>query len=130
MKKNTVKQPHPLCVQLRMLRKAAGLSLNDIQVRYPEWSAVVLGSYERGDRQPPVPKLDAALRLYGWGLGAVPLSEKAVLLPDDMIATLRAIADQLEARDDLSSLSHPTPHDAGLSKSSIVYVPTPHGGEV
>lgn len=86
---------HPVCKQLRDLRLAAHLSLTDAEalVGVP---AIVMGSYERGDRQPPLSKLDAILRGYGYRLVAVPVDFDAVRLPSDMANELRAIADQIE----------------------------------
>ncbi len=88
---------HPLCAMLRQLRRAAGLSLHEFQDRHGI-PAVVLGSYERGDRHPPLAKLDQIFAAYGYRLLAVPAEESAVRRPLDMAAELRAIADQLERR--------------------------------
>jgi transcriptional regulator with XRE-family HTH domain len=88
--------PHPLCALLRQLRQEAKLSLTEVQQRYGI-SAIVLGSYERGDREPPLRKMEAALGMYGYRLLAVPIhGAPAVRLSTDMAAELRAIADQLE----------------------------------
>jgi transcriptional regulator with XRE-family HTH domain len=89
-------EPHPLCVMLRDLRKAAGLSLARMEHKFGI-KAVVVGAYERGDREPPLRKLDQILALYGYRLAAVPVSSDAVRISTDMVADLRAIADQLEA---------------------------------
>ncbi len=95
-----VPEPHPLCVMVRNLRKAAGLSLAQFEAR-TGIPAVVVGAYERGDRVPPLSKLDAVLRSFGYRLAAIPIDAEAVRLPEDIVAELRAIADQLEARDSL-----------------------------
>ncbi len=94
---------HPLCKQIRDLRKAAKLSL----AKFEEQSgipAVVVGAYERGDRIPPLSKLDAIFGVFGYRLAAVPVHASATRLPTDMVAELRAIADQLEG-------NHPRPAD-------------------
>jgi transcriptional regulator with XRE-family HTH domain len=91
------KDIHPLCRLLRQLRQQARLSLSQIEIR-TGMPAVVLGAYERGDREPPMRKLDAALGLYGYRLTAVPIGEDAVQLPKDMVVSLRTIAAQLEAQ--------------------------------
>lgn len=96
---------HHVCTTMRELRKAVGLSLADIQERYGI-NAVVLGSYERGDRNPPLHKAEAILRQYGYTLAAVPLSANAVRLTKDMTAELRAIADQLEGKNALSEMPY------------------------
>lgn len=92
--------PHPLCALLRELRTAARLSLSAFEAR-SGFPAVVVGAYERGDRLPPLPKLDLLLGFYGYALRAVPVDRQAVQLPADMAGQLRAIADQIEvaARD-------------------------------
>jgi transcriptional regulator with XRE-family HTH domain len=92
-----VKEIHPLCRMLRELRRQAGLSLGQVETRYGI-SAVVVGAYERGDREPPMRKMEACLAMYGYKLTAVPVSEEAIQLAGDMVASLRAIAAQLEAR--------------------------------
>lgn len=97
--------PHPLCAFLRELRHASRMSLAQVEDRYGI-SAVVLGSYERGDRLPPVAKLDAILRaVYGYELRAVPMGTDYTRSSTDMAADLRAIADQLEERNALSAVS-------------------------
>jgi transcriptional regulator with XRE-family HTH domain len=103
---------HPICKQMRDLRKAAGLSLTQAQhvVGVPD---IVLGSYERGDRQPPLAKAVAILNGYGYTLAAIPKDFDAVRLPTDMATELRRIADQIETEKkshDVSRLPLPTAH--------------------
>jgi transcriptional regulator with XRE-family HTH domain len=86
---------HPVCKQMRDLRLASRLSLAQAE-QVSGISAVVLGSYERGDRHPPLQKLDVILNGYGYRLVAVPVDFDAVRLPADMANELRAIADQIE----------------------------------
>ncbi len=98
---------HPLCAKIRALRKAAGVSLMQFEEQHGIPS-VVIGAYERGDRIPTVLKLDRIFRVFGYRLDAVPLPTETtdgdtepvpVIRPEeDLIAELRAIADQLEAR--------------------------------
>lgn len=87
--------PHPICHQMRELRRAAGLSLTEAEqlIGIP---AIVLGSYERGDRHPPLAKVETILSGYGYTLAAVPNDFDAVRLPADMAAELRAIAAQID----------------------------------
>lgn len=60
--------------RLRRIRNQQGLTLHDVEERSGgEWKAVVIGSYERGDRAISVPKLARLAEFYG-----VPVSE---LLP-------------------------------------------------
>lgn len=86
---------HHICKQMRDLRRAAGLTLPEAAgvVGLP---AIVLGSYERGDRQPPLEKAEQVLNGYGYTIAAIPKDEDAVRLPADMATELRAIAKQLE----------------------------------
>ncbi len=93
----------PLCVMLRYLRKAAGCSLAEFE-RRTGVAAVVVGAYERGYRIPPLSKLDAIFAAFGYQLAAIPTGIDAIRLSPDIVAELRAIADQLEARDALSDL--------------------------
>jgi transcriptional regulator with XRE-family HTH domain len=88
---------HPLCVLIRDLRKSAGWSL-ERAADYIGIPAVVLGSYERGDRMPPLPKLDDILYAFGYELHATPTHRAVVRLPTDMAAELRMIAEMLESR--------------------------------
>lgn len=98
--------PHPLCAQLRELRKAAGYSLTDVQERHG-FNAILVGSYERGDRIPPLPKIAALFKVYGYDLVAVPTGSNAVRRPVDMVAELRAIAQQLEVVNDVPTVPKP-----------------------
>lgn len=85
---------HPVLHMLRRLRKASGLSLTQAGIRLG-LPSIVLGSYERGDRNPPLGKVEAILSAYGYTLRAVPIKEDAVRLPEDMAAELRLIANQI-----------------------------------
>lgn len=93
-----VKELHPLCKQLRDLRKAAHLSLPQAELQFGI-PGLVLGSYERGDRNPPLSKLEAILNGYGYTLVAVPKDYDHVRLYSAMARELRIIADRLEAQD-------------------------------
>lgn len=86
---------HPVCKQMRDLRQAARLSLQDAE-RMVGLPGIVLGSYERGDRQPPLLKVEQILNAFGYTLAAVPKDFDAVRLPSSMAVELRLIADQLE----------------------------------
>lgn len=86
---------HPICKQIRDLRMAARMSLTEAE-KILGISGIVLGSYERGDRTPPLTKVDEILKGYGYRLAAVPVDFDAVRLPSDMASELRAIADQIE----------------------------------
>ncbi len=88
-------EPHVLCQQIRDLRRAAKLSLAQFEAR-SGIPAVVVGAYERGDRTPPLSKLDAIFGVFGYRLTAIPVDANATRLSSDMVADLRAIADQLE----------------------------------
>ncbi len=88
-------QTHPVCDTIKKLRQATGLSLTQAESRFGV-PAVVLGSYERGDRIPPLNKAEKVLNGYGYTLVAVPRTENAVRLPTDMAKELRLIADAIE----------------------------------
>jgi transcriptional regulator with XRE-family HTH domain len=65
-----------LGARLRAIRQQQGLSLHGVEEKSQErWKAVVVGSYERGDRAVTVQKLAELADFYG-----VPVSE---LLPDN-----------------------------------------------
>lgn len=89
--------PHPVCRTLRELRRATGLSLSQVQDRMGI-NAIVLGSYERGDRTPPLSKIEEVLNAFGYTLRAVPQTASAVRIPGDMADELRLIADQLDGK--------------------------------
>lgn len=69
-----MKTPHALYVQLRRIREERDLSLHAVEHRHPTTvTAVGLGSWERGDRQPPPARLDEVLRtVYGKKLAIIP----------------------------------------------------------
>lgn len=89
------RDPHPVCNQLRELRRAAKLSLPQAGAR-SGISPLVIGSYERGDRNPPLARLEALLNCYGYTLVAIPKDFDAVRLPGSLVRELRLIATQLE----------------------------------
>ena len=69
-----------LGARLRAIRTQQGLSLHGVEEKSRgRWKAVVVGSYERGDRSVTVQKLAELAEFYG-----VPVSE---LLPGDATPT-------------------------------------------
>lgn len=103
------KNVHPVCKTMRDLRKAAHISLIQAEYRLGI-SSVVLGSYERGDRNPPLSKVEEILNAFGYTLVAVPMDLDAVRLPMDMATELRSIADQLEQKNVVSRVPQPAAH--------------------
>ncbi len=96
-----MKEIHPVCLQAKELRRASQLSLYEAEKKLGV-NAIVLGSYERGDRQPTLLRMEKVLNGYGYTLVAVPKDFTAVRLPGDMAEELHAIADQvsrMEKRD-------------------------------
>ncbi len=85
-------QPHRFCVLIRELRQAAQLSLADFRDRF----GIQVGGYERGDRVPPLDRLEEVLGCFGYQLSALPSGSESTRRRADMVADLRAIADQLE----------------------------------
>ena len=77
-----------LGARLRAIRTQQGLSLHGVEEKSRgRWKAVVVGSYERGDRSVTVQKLADLAEFYG-----VPVSE---LLPGDVLPTLIAPSPKL-----------------------------------
>lgn len=106
-----MKEVHPVCKTLRDLRQAAGLSLHSAELRFGV-SGMVLGSYERGDRNPPLTKIEEILSVYGYTLVAVPKDSTAIRLPEDIALELRLIADHLERTNAVPTLSEPPAYAA------------------
>lgn len=94
---------HPLCKLLRELRQAAGLSLAKIEEKY-DISGVVVGAYERGDRVPPINKLEQILNIYGYALKAEPIGPAHVRPASDIATELRSIADQIDENHAVSAV--------------------------
>jgi len=97
-----------LGVKLRRIRRQQGLSLNDVERKSNgQWTAMVVGSYERADRAVTVTKLVELADFYG-----IPVSE---LLPDAWIyapppATTAIVLDLQRLRE------LPTEHSALLAR--------------
>lgn len=145
---------HPLCAMVRELRQAARLSLHQFEECYGI-PAVVVGAYERGDRIPPLHKLERILACFGYTIKAVPVAvpaaahgepggepgsdsdepdggrgdergaagSGAMRLPADMVAELRAIANQLEATEE--SYRNPGHHSGRTGHASYGNQPAP-----
>ena len=93
-----------LGARLRAIRAQQGLSLHGIEAKSDgRWKAVVVGSYERGDRAVTVAKLAELAEFYG-----VPVSE---LLPDARSARRGPATPKLKI--DLQRLGELPPHLAG-----------------
>lgn len=92
------REPHPVCKQLRAIRRSANLSLPEAEQKCGV-PGIVLGSWERGDRNPPLHKLEDALNSYGYTLVAVPKDFDAVRLSSSIVNDLREIANQLEKKE-------------------------------
>jgi transcriptional regulator with XRE-family HTH domain len=93
-----------LGARLRAIRAQQGLSLHGIEAKSEgRWKAVVVGSYERGDRAVTVAKLAELADFYG-----VPVAE---LLPDNRTTRHGAAAPKLKI--DLQRLAELPAHLAG-----------------
>lgn len=71
---NAVEQAYKVALgqRLRELRKSRGLSLMKVEEQSGGlWPAVVVGSYERGDRNPSVARLNALCEWYGASIAEV-----------------------------------------------------------
>ena len=97
-----------LGARLRAIRTQQGLSLHGVEEKSRgRWKAVVVGSYERGDRSVTVQKLAELAEFYG-----VPVSE---LLPGDAAPTPIVTAPKLVI--DLERLQHvPAQQGAPLAR--------------
>lgn len=93
-----VPNQHPVAKQLRDLRRARGESLEQAGRRLGI-SSVAIGSYERGERNPPLLRLEEILNFYGYTLVAIPKDFDAIRLTGSMVRELRMIATQLENQD-------------------------------
>ena len=94
-----------LGARLRAIRTQQGLSLHGVEEKSRgRWKAVVVGSYERGDRAVTVQKLAELAAFYG-----VPVSE---LLPEGASAPAVELAPRLVL--DLEKLSEVPAAEAGL----------------
>lgn len=70
--------------RLRAIRQQQGLSLHGVEVKSQgRWKAVVVGSYERGDRAVTVARMAELARFY-----SVPVTE---LLPDAVVRVAAAV---------------------------------------
>lgn len=92
-----------LGARLRAIRTQQGLSLHGVEEKSRgRWKAVVVGSYERGDRAVTVQRLAELAAFYG-----VPVAE---LLPDGVVATATEPAPRIVI--DLEQLSQVSPEQA------------------
>ena len=113
-----------LGAELRRIRKQQGLSLNDVERKSNgQWTAMVVGSYERADRAVTVTKLVELANFYG-----IPVSE---LLPDAWIYAPPSAATAVVL--DLQRLRElPTEHGALLARyvSAIEHQRGDYNGQV
>ncbi len=91
--------------RLRAIRQQQGLSLHGVEEKSKgRWKAVVIGSYERGDRAVTVQKLSELAAFYG-----VPVEE---LLPGGSVAAAAAMESPSRLVLDLERLQHVRAEDA------------------
>ncbi len=113
-----------LGAELRRIRKQQGLSLNDVERKSNgQWTAMVVGSYERADRAVTVTKLVELADFYG-----IPISD---LLPDAWIYAPPPAATAIVL--DLQRLRElPTEHGALLARyvSAIEHQRGDYNGQV
>lgn len=83
----------PLRPRLRELRTLHRLSLEGA-ARKSGMPAVVIGSYERGNRRPTPDALRKLLAIYGYELAFVPVG---TVVQPGVAEALRTLADQVEA---------------------------------
>jgi transcriptional regulator with XRE-family HTH domain len=96
---------HALGARLRSIRQQQGMSLQAVEEKSQgRWKAVVIGSYERGDRAVTVHKLSELAKFYG-----VPVEE---LLPGGSQAAPAAMEPPSKLILDLTNLHNLDEHDA------------------
>jgi|SRR5580692_1653150 transcriptional regulator with XRE-family HTH domain len=101
-----------LGARLRAIRVQQGLSLHGVEEKsHGRWKAVVIGSYERGDRSVTVQKLNELALFYG-----VPILE---LMPGDAALTPLSLSPRLVI--DLERMTQLPP---GRADSLVRYVTT------
>lgn len=87
-----------LGARLRAIRTQQGLSLQRVEQRsHGVWKAVVVGSYERGDRAVTVARLAEIADFYGVPMaellpGETPTNAPSDLLPDHVVIDLERLA--------------------------------------
>jgi transcriptional regulator with XRE-family HTH domain len=100
-------QKRKLGARLRSIRRQQGMTLHDVEARSDgEWKAVVVGSYERGDRAISVVKLARLAEFYG-----VPLHD---LLPEPAPSTLTRREPEHGAKVRLDLTALPDPDSDGV----------------
>ncbi len=113
-----------LGVKLRRIRRQQGLSLKDVERKSNgQWTAMVVGSYERADRAVTVTKLVELADFYG-----IPVSD---LLPDPWISVPPPAATAIVL--DLQRLRElPTEHSALLARyvSTIEHQRGDYNGQI
>ena len=67
----------PIAVRMRAIRQSLGLTLDQAAAK-TGIDAVVLGSWERGDRHPAVERIAYVLTVYGYHLAVVGPDERVV----------------------------------------------------
>lgn len=105
-------EQHPVSKQLRDLRHARGESL-EMAGRRLGIPPVVIGSYERGERNPPLLRLEEILNQYGYTLVAIPKDFDAIRLTGNIVRELRLIASQLENQERTRRKNDGTDHSYG-----------------
>ena len=100
-----------ICARIRALRISKGLSLSDVEIQSQHRiRAVVLGSYERGDRSLSVKRAITIADFYG-----VPLSYLLEPPNSSYDQPLRAVIDLRRIRSMMADPTHIARGDAGLS---------------
>ena len=100
-----------ICARIRALRISKGLSLSDVEIQSQHRiRAVVLGSYERGDRSLSVKRAITIADFYG-----VPLSYLLEPPNSSYEPPLRAVIDLRRIRSMMADQAHIARGDAGLS---------------
>ncbi len=102
--------PLEISKRLRQIRKQQNLSLNQVEIRSRgKWKAVVIGSYERGNRSLSISKAKSLCEFYGVPLSALFQSEGNQQVPPSEGALridLRNLRSRLAENDPLINQLH------------------------
>lgn len=96
------REPHWTSARLREMRTSLGLSLETQDAMTGQHKAVI-GSWERGDREPGLWRFDELIHRYGYRLDIVPIeggTPPPVLTTVDIIVLMRHAVAQMTAAEE------------------------------
>ena len=108
-----------LGANLRRVRNSQGLSLRDVEEKSGrKWIAVVVGSYERGDRGISVPRLYELAEWYGVDVWTLLPGCEDLQKPSAVISLMSHRVDDLERQwsEFKAAVQHGSAHEAEASE--------------